>query len=68
MSEPDRFIGYPEVEARTDSSRVTVYRRTRTDPSFPQPIRLGGRTVFSENSLNRWMAQKVASAQRKAGA
>ena len=61
----DKFISYPEVEQRTDLSRVTIWRRSRSDPDFPQPISLGGRTVFSEAALVRWMANMVKAHQRR---
>jgi predicted DNA-binding transcriptional regulator AlpA len=66
MNIPDRLVGIPVAEDRLGLSRVTIWRKGRNDPNFPQPIRVGGRTLFSEISLNSWIAAQVEAAQSQA--
>ena len=57
----DRLISLPDVRARAANiSRTTVWRLVR-DGEFPQPVNIGGRTVFSEREVNDWIAKRLES-------
>lgn len=49
-------------------SRAHIYRLLKTDPDFPQPIRLGGnRIAFVEEEVDRYLADKVAARDAERG-
>ena len=53
--ELDRLLRRTEVEDLTGFSVSTLYRKM-TEGTFPQPIRLGERTVrWSSNELDEWL-------------
>lgn len=54
---PDTLLNLePEVTALTGWSKATVYRRARTDPSFPKIIRLSARcSRINAGSLMAWL-------------
>ncbi|WP_038719116.1 helix-turn-helix transcriptional regulator [Burkholderia pseudomallei] len=40
----------------------TLYAKVKNDATFPRPIKIGPRTtVFTESSLDNWMATRVQS-------
>jgi prophage regulatory protein len=61
-----KFLGLPDVIARTTLSRSNIYLRMERG-DFPKPVKLGERKVaWLESDIDSWMADKVA-AQRAAG-
>jgi prophage regulatory protein len=59
-----RIIRLPEVKRRTALGRSTIYLRVATDPAFPRPISLGGRSVgWIETELDAWLQGQAARRQ-----
>jgi predicted DNA-binding transcriptional regulator AlpA len=53
------FLRKSEVAGRYGVSVVTVWRWTRTDHSFPRPIRTAsGMPLWSAVELERWESQR----------
>jgi predicted DNA-binding transcriptional regulator AlpA len=58
---PDRAIRIPQVCSLTGQAPATVWRRVKTDPSFPRPYKLGPKvTVWSEAEVLGWLDAKKA--------
>ena len=54
-----RYLRDKAVGAKIDTSRSQVWRLTKHDPDFPQPIRLSaGHTVWSEDQIDAWVDSK----------
>jgi prophage regulatory protein len=63
----NRILRYSDLETQLGMNRVTIWRRTRTDPTFPRPIRLGNSlatrpSVFAEE-VEAWIALQAATAR-----
>lgn len=59
-----RFIKLLELKERTTLSRSSIYNKIRDDDSFPQPIKLGERSVaFVEAEVDEWIKQKIAESR-----
>ena len=53
----NRFLRRPEVEARTDLSRSTIYA-AMGQGTFPRPRRIGKRAVaWREDDIECWLAR-----------
>jgi prophage regulatory protein len=50
-----RILRYSDLEMQLGINRVTIWRRTKTDPTFPQPIRLGN----SKNAALGFLTEEV---------
>ena len=61
MDAPARVLRLPRVQTRTGLARSTIYVRV-ADGSFPQPIRLGVRTVgWIESEVDQWIQDQIAT-------
>lgn len=61
------WLTVEELAERLQLHPQSVWRQARTDPSFPQPIRLtGGTTRWSRVQVEAWEAGKLAEAGRAA--
>ena len=50
-----RFIRIREVCIKTSFSPATVWRKVKSDPDFPQPIKLSeGVTAWYDDEINDW--------------
>lgn len=63
-----RILRYSDLEDQLGMNRVTIWRRTRTDPTFPRPIRLGNNSRsaaigFLADEVEAWIAQQAATAR-----
>lgn len=62
-----RILRYSELEAQLGMNRVTIWRRTKTDPTFPRPIRLGNSRNsalgFLADEVEEWIAQQATTAR-----
>ena len=57
---PSTILRLPTVKARTGLSRSGIYIRM-AEGTFPQPIRLGARSVgWLESDVEGWIAQRIA--------
>ena len=53
----NRILRYSDLETQLGMNCVTIWRRTRTDPTFPRPIRLGN--SGSRNAAIGFLAEEV---------
>lgn len=60
-----RILRYADLERQLGMNRITIWRRTKSDPTFPRPIRLGGsRTAavgFLADEIEAWIAQQATA-------
>ena len=65
MEQP-KLLTFHEVEARVRLSHSTVYRMMRAG-GFPQPIKLGGKSVrWYESEIESWLASRPRAVGLKA--
>lgn len=51
-----RLLRLEEVVEKISLSRATIYRRLRTDATFPRPRRCGPNSIrFLEHEIDRWI-------------
>jgi len=59
-----RILRYSDLETQLGMNRVTIWRRTKTDPTFPRPIRLGNSRNsalgFLTEEIEAWITQQAA--------
>jgi prophage regulatory protein len=56
-----RVLRLPALQEKLGLRHSAVYQRLRDDPSFPKPIRLGGRAVgWVEDEIDEWLRQRAA--------
>lgn len=61
-----RFIRLPEVCAATGTSPTTIWRWVKTNPGFPQPIKLSPAiTAWDQTELVKWLDAKKAERGQK---
>lgn len=61
-----RILRDIQVGEKLAYSRATVWRRAKTDPDFPQPVKLSaGRTGWIEAEVDAYLAAKVAEARQQ---
>ncbi len=60
-----------QVEARTGLSRSTIYSKIKSDrpgeydPTFPTPIKLGGRSVgWIESEIEAWISARIEECRK----
>jgi prophage regulatory protein len=59
----EQLLRMPEVEKLCGLKRSSIYRRI-AEGSFVKPVSLGGRAVaFPSSQVQRWIADRIASAQ-----
>jgi len=63
MSQPSSRSLRPAAAAQKLGIGIsTLYAKLKTDATFPRPIKIGPRTtVFTESSLDAWLAERVQS-------
>ncbi|MCW2312059.1 helix-turn-helix transcriptional regulator [Rhodoferax antarcticus] len=58
-----QILRYADLEHQLGMNRITIWRRTKNDPTFPRPIRLGGgRTAavgFLAAEVEAWIEQQA---------
>ena len=65
MSTNDPLLRRTDVERRTHLSRASIYRLMRQG-AFPEPIRLGGRTVrWRLSEIENWLASRPRATGRE---
>jgi prophage regulatory protein len=64
----ESLLRLPAVEARTGLKRSAIYAGMKAVPlTFPRCIKLGARAAaWSSSSIDAWIAERIATAQRKA--
>lgn len=66
-----QILRYSQLEKILGIDRVTIWRRIKSDPDFPRPIRLGsGKATaigFLKNEIEEWVALQAAKRSDKAG-
>lgn len=59
-----QIVRYRDLEDRLGVDRVTIWRWTKTNPTFPKPIRLGNSKNsalgFLAEEVEAWVAQQAA--------
>lgn len=56
-----------KVAERLGCSRATVWRKAKTDPDFPQPVKFSpGITGWIEAEVDAYLERKVAEARERA--
>lgn len=55
----DKFVPFPIVKAMVGLCRSTIYAKTK-DGSFPQPVKIGRGTRWSEAELKQWQLDRLA--------
>ncbi len=59
---PSRAIRLPRVVEITGASRATVWRWSKTDPTFPRPFKLSaGVTGWDEAEIFGWLEAKKSA-------
>lgn len=60
-----KIVRYGDVETKLGMNRITIWRRTKTDPTFPRPFKLGsGRTAavgFIAAEIEAWIARQAGT-------
>ena len=60
------LVRLPVVMARTALSRSEIYRRVRSDPSFPKPTMLGARCVaWVGAEVDAYIREQIAQRDAK---
>ncbi len=60
----DRLLPIPTVrDTLGQISRTSLWRLGHRDPTFPRPVTIGGRSLWSERKLAQWIAKKVDAAE-----
>ena len=56
------IIRLPELIERIGLSRSSIYTRINSDPAFPQPLSLGGRSVgWVSGEVDAWLEHQAAA-------
>lgn len=64
-----RFLKIGELTSRLAISKSEAFRRIHTVPGFPQPIRMGARSVvYSSQELEAYMLACIAKRDARAAA
>lgn len=59
-----QFCRLPEVARRTGFSKSTIYQRSKDDPSFPKPIKIGARmTAWRLDEITAWIEARTLAAR-----
>jgi len=62
----NHILRLPDVKARIGVERSSIYAKLdpkskQHDPSFPKPIRLGGRAVgWLDTEITQWLEARIA--------
>jgi prophage regulatory protein len=52
-----------KVAEKLDCGQSTVWWKARTEPGFPQPIKLGGTTCWLEHELDAYIEKRIAESR-----
>ena len=55
--EPTRFIDVPETSHKTCLGKTSIYELVKAKEL--RPIKLGRKTVFSEQEVNAWIEKQI---------
>lgn len=56
-----RALRLPDVTRLLSVSRATVWRKVKSDPSFPKPFHLSDRvTCWDEAEIRNWISRQMA--------
>ena len=60
-STPETLLRLPQVLARVNLSRFSIYEMlNREPPAFPRPLKLSRRAVcWASSSIDRWIADRI---------
>jgi prophage regulatory protein len=62
------IVRLPELIKRIGLSRSSIYARINTDPTFPQPLSLGGRSVgWISEEVDAWLEHRAADRTSRKG-
>ena len=62
------IVRLPELIKRIGLSRSSIYARINTDPTFPQPLSLGGRSVgWISEEVDAWLENRAADRTSRKG-
>jgi prophage regulatory protein len=58
-----RFLRFPEVQARCGLSRSSIYVRIEQG-TFPKPVRIGPNAIaFVESEIDGWVESQITAAR-----
>lgn len=57
--EPTRFIDVPETSHKTCLGKTSIYELVKAKEL--RPIKLGRKTVFSEQEVNAWIEKQISN-------
>ena len=55
---PKEFLSVEEVATQTPYSRNSIYRLVKNN-IFPKPIKFGGKSLWLQKDINKWMADRI---------
>lgn len=58
-----KMAGVRRVAEKCDGGISTVWYRVKTDPEFPRPVKIHGRTLWVEEEVDAYLRRKVAEAR-----
>lgn len=60
-----RILRYSDLELQLGIKRITIWRRTKSDPTFPKPVRLGksknAALGFLAEEIEAWIEQQASN-------
>ena len=61
VSTPETLLRLPQVIARVNLSRSSIYEMlNRTPPAFPRPLKLSRRAVcWPGSAIDAWIAERI---------
>lgn len=59
----ERRLRIEDVMSQTGLSRAGVYRREKTDPTFPKHIKEGATSLWIESEIQRWIRASIEKAR-----
>lgn len=59
----ERRIRIEEVMRQTGLSRAGVYRREKTDKTFPKHLKEGAASLWVESEVQRWIRDSIRAAR-----
>lgn len=62
-SSPETLLRLPQVIARVNLSRSSIYEMMgRNPPAFPRPLKLSRRAVcWNSSSIDSWIRERIAT-------
>lgn len=59
----ERRLRIDEVVSQTGLSRAGVYRREKSDPTFPKHIKDGVTSLWIESEIQTWIREQIRKAR-----